>query len=497
MVRSIKEDVSVGSGIIGIFNRMPQKLERVFAEFIDNSTQSFNDNKEELMKITKSTVCKIFITWNDDEITIRDNSFGMSHDDFKHALKLNNPRNNYSENSRSQYGMGLKTASTYLGRWYSIETTMYGSKEKYYSVIDVDYFEKNNPKEIDNKITDALETDHYTIITIKKLYKKLTNAIDASLRKKLALIYSKDISQGDLEIYLNGRMIQEIDPELRVNQNTGSEYLKYFEDSFEFNNETYEYHGWVGILKTASTDDAGFTLLQYGRGIKLNYRPSEIFGKSNSFQYQRVVGEIQLDDKKWKISFNKDDFIWDDGLEKAFIDSLKTNSDVKEIREIAGTLRKSIDDLKPVVKQEDAKKIVDKLSVKYSELENITKTYVENADNDQPVIVIDPEDNVEANIIKITYDSVDYSFDVQVRNDKSSDNWLSIQKKDENNSYYVIINGLTNYFNSYNKKECKDLIVDFAVALALAQLASVRVGLGLEKSGIMIKQLNEILKNRK
>lgn len=495
MGRTVKEDVSVGSGIIGIFNRMPQKMERVFAEFIDNSTQSFNDNKDELMKVTKSSVCKIIITWSDDEITIKDNAFGMSHDDFKHALKLNHPRNNYTENSRSQYGMGLKTASTYLGRWYSIETTMYGSREKYSSVIDVDYFEKNNPKEIDNNITDAQETDHYTKITIKKLYKQLTNAIDNSLRKKLALIYSKDISKGDLEIYLNGRQIQETDPELRINKDTGSEYLKYFEDSFEFNGEKYEYQGWVGILKTASTDDAGFTLSQYGRGIKLNYRPSEIFGKSNSFQYQRVVGEIQLDDKKWKISFNKDDFIWDDGLEKAFIDSLKKNKEVKEIRDTAGTLRKDSDDIKPVVKQEDAKKTVSKLTEKYSNLKNITKTNIQKVVNEQPVIAITPEDNVESNIVNITYASVDYSFDIQIKNDNSSDNWLSIQKKDENNSYYVIINGLTKYFSNYSNKECKDLIIDFAVALTLTQLSCARVGLDFDKSGLMIKQLNDILKN--
>jgi len=495
MDRTVKEDVSVGSGIIGIFPRMPQKLERVFAEYIDNSTQSFSDHKEELLKVSKSNVCKIFITWNNDEIIIKDNAFGMSHDDFKHALKLNNPRNNYSENSRSQYGMGLKTASTYLGRWYSVESTMLGAREKYSSVIDVDYFEKYNPTEIDNIITDAQETDHYTKITIKNLYKPLTNAIDNSLRKKLALIYSKDISEGDLEIYLNGRIIQEIDPELRINKETGSEYLNYFEDNFEFDGQNYEYHGWVGILKTASTDDAGFTLSQYGRGIKLNYRPSEIFGKSNSFQYQRVVGEIQLDDKKWKISFNKDEFIWDDGLEKAFIDSLKGNRAVKEIRDIAGTLRKEKDDIKPVVKQEDAKKTVSKLNEKYSALKNITKTNVQIAVNDQPVVAITPDEKVESNIINITYASVNYSFDVQVKNDNTTDAWLSIQKKDENNSYYIIINGLTKYFSNYNKKECKDLIVDFAVALTLTQLSCARVGLDFDKSGLMIKQLNDILKN--
>lgn len=495
MNRTVKEDVSVGSGIIGVFTRMPQKMERVFAEFIDNSTQSFKDHYDELLKVNKSGVCKVIITWNDEEIVITDNAHGMSHDDFRHALKLNDPRNDYTENSRSQYGMGLKTAVSYLGDWYSIETTMLGSKEKYYSIIDIEDWKKNNPTEIDNIISDSPEKDHYTKITIKKLYKTLTNSIDNGLRKKLALIYSDDLSKGDLEIILNGRPIIDIDPELRINKETGSEYLNYFEDSFEFEGEKYEYHGWIGILKTASTDDAGFTLTQYGRGIKLNYRPSEIFGKSNSFQYQRVVGDIQLDDKKWKISFNKDEFIWDNGLEKAFIDSLKNNKEVKYIKDTAGVLRKEKDDVKPVVKQEDAKKTAGILSEKYSGLKNVTKTVIQESVNDQPVVSITPEDNVESNIIKITYASVDYSFDIQVKNDNSSDNWLSIQKKDENNSYYIIINGLTKYFTEYKNKDCKTLIVDFAVALALTQLSCARVGLDFDKSGLVIKQLNDILKN--
>ncbi len=496
MDKIVKEDVSVGSGIISVFKRMNQKMERVFAEFIDNTTQSFNDHINDLKKVNKNAVCRIIITWNSEEIVIIDNAFGMSHDDFKHAIKLNNPRTNYSEKSRSQYGMGLKTAASYLGEWFSIETTMLGSKEKYYSIIDIEDWSKNNPKEIENRISDSLETEHYTKIVIKKLFKPLTDSIDKSLRKKLALIYSDDISNDNLEIVFNGRPIIDIDPELRINKDTGSEYLNNFEDSFEFKGETYEYYGWIGILKTASTSDAGFTLNQFGRGIQLNYRPQEIFGKPNSFQYQRVIGNIYFDDKKWKISFNKDEFIWDDGLEEAFLNSLKNNKEVKYIKETAGNLRKEKDEIKPVVKQEDAKKSVNKLTEKYSSLKSITKINIAEAENNQPVVTITPNDNIEANNIKITFEGIDYLFDIQVKNDNLDDNWLSVQKKDENfNSYYVIINGMTKYFSDYKNKECKDLIIDFAVSLALTQLSCARRGLDFDKSGIVIKQLNEILKN--
>ena len=487
-------DVKVGSGIIATYNRMPQKLERVFAEFIDNSTQSFFDHRDELVKVTKSSVNRIEITWNSTEIVIKDKAYGMNYGDFKRALKLNSPASSYTDKSRSQYGMGLKIAAAYLGEWYSIETTQLGSKEKYYAVVDIADWKKNNPETIPCTISDIQENTHYTIITIKKNIKELTTSTDENLRKKLALIYSKDLESGDLELFLNGRPIIKTDPELRENQETGSEYLEFFEDKFVFNDVEYKYNGWIGILKTASTDNAGFTLFQYNRGIKLNYRPSEIFKKSNSFQYQRVVGEIYLDDPKWKISFNKDDFIWDDGLEKAFINSLKSNKEVKIITAISQALRRD-GPIKPVVENKDLEKNKSEFQAKYDNLVNVDKTQLAPFKPDLPVVIIDQKDEINSNIVNITWESINYSFDIQVKNDNLDLNWFNIQKKDEDNSYYIILNGSSQYFESYNKKECKKLIVDFAITLALAQLSSVRLGLEYSKSGLLIDQINKIIKN--
>lgn len=275
MIRVEKEDISIGTGIVGIFKRMPQKLERVFAEFIDNSTQSFFDHREELNKINKKNVCVVNIKWNSQEIIIKDNAYGMNHEEFRHALRINAPQESYAVNSRGQYGMGLKQAAAYLGNWYSIESTMFNSSEKYYSYFDINEMEKNNPKTVDNNITECSLKDHYTTIVIQKLHMKITTGIDKNLREKLANIYRDDLDEGSLEIYLNGTQILPKDPELRINNETGSDYFKTFECDFTFNKINYNFNGWIGILKTGSTDDAGFTLSQYGRGIILNYRPKE------------------------------------------------------------------------------------------------------------------------------------------------------------------------------------------------------------------------------
>ena len=498
MERVEKEDISVGSGILATYNRMPQKLERVFAEFVDNTIQSYDDHRKELEKVLGKSLCKINITWNDSEIVIEDEAFGMDHEDFRRALKLNTPKEKYSKNSKSQYGMGLKIAAAYLGNWYSIDSTQYGNNEKYYSEIDIKELKKNNPTHIDCKISDIKKNTHFTRIVIRDLNKKLTTGVDDSLRKNLAKIYSNDITQNRLEIIFNGKPIQSEDPELRKNMETDSEYLSFFDDSFEFNGEEFTYSGWIGILKIGNVDDAGFTLSQYGRGIKLNYRPSDVFGKSNTIPYQRLVGEIQLDDPKWKITFNKDGFIWDDGLEKEFIKSLKDNQSVSEMRKVADGLRK--DDVStPSVEQKDAKKAAPKFEKKYEGLSSVKATVIKNPSSNKPAVVIKKDEDVEPVIVNITWESIDYSFDIQVKNDNKRLDWFTLQRKDcgIEHAYYIIINGTSPHFSEYSKQECKDLIIDFAITLALTQLSGERVGVDFEKSSMLIQQLNKIIRNSK
>ncbi len=496
MDRIEKENVSVGTGIISTYNRMPQKYERVFAEFIDNATQSFRDHKKELND-QNVNINKVKIVWNNDEIIIEDNSFGMTREEFRRALRLNSPASSYSDGSRSQYGMGLKIAAVYLGNWYSIETTRLGSTEKYKAIVDVDEWKRLNPTEIDVAISNVQEKDHYTKITIKRLIKPLTEQIDNSLRKKLSTIYSEDLGSGEFELYLNGRQILKEDPELRINASTGSEYLEFIEDKFEFGNEIYEYNGWVGILKTASTDFAGFTLSQSGRGIKINYRPGEIFGKSNSFQYQRVVGNLNLDGKNWKTSFNKDEFVWDNGLEKKFIESLKSNQQIRNIMSTAGALRKE-GKKNPIINSKDIEKNSKTTQEKFSNLQDTTKTQIQVEKPNIPIVKIECKDEEKPCIIDVTWEGIQYSFDIKVNNDNYDGDWFSLQKKDDSNGYYIILNSTSDYFSNYNnKKECKSLIIDFAVTLALAQLSSVRLGCKWDKSSVFISQFNKIIKSIK
>ena len=490
----IEEDVSVGSGIIGTFSRLTQKIERVFAEFIDNATQSYRDHKEELSKLNINS-CTVNIMWTDDKITIKDNAFGMDRDGFRRALRLNAPAAQYSDDSRSKYGMGLKLAATYLGKSYSIVTTQLGSKEKYIGEIDIDYFEQFNPTKVPCEMIETDAEDHFTEICIGKLEQKYTNATDKSLRKKLASIYNRDIVNGELNLYINGRLVDAPEAALRKNVDTGSEYFDSFADSFVVNGKKYNYSGWVGILNKASVDEAGFTIIQNGRGIVLNYAPADLLGKSNSFPHQRIVGEIEFESDALTVSFNKDGFVWDDATQKAFILSLKRNDEISKMINIAKVLRKE-ENIKPVVDNNDVGKNKLKIVKDFSGLKSVERTLVEPPVSDEPVFLITEEDSSTDRTIPIDFEGVKYNLIISVKTDDPDADWLTIHKKDEDNSYYVLINGLSSYFSEYKNKEAKEMLINFAVVIALARLSSTS-RMDEQKAKIIISQINKIIKNAK
>ncbi|MDY0278379.1 MAG: ATP-binding protein, partial [Acholeplasma sp.] len=342
-MRHEEENIEVGSSIQLQFQRSQLPLESIFKEFIDNSLQSFltpaNRIKLEEIGISK---CIIKIKIEEDKVVISDNAFGMDHEAFRRALKLNEKATKYTEGSLSEFGMGLKYAAISLGNEYTIESTSLGSNEKYKSTINSELL-KQNSKTVDNEIEDDYQTQsHFTKITIRYLIRKITSINLNKLITDLSRIYHKYIENEELEIlFLPNRPVKYNPPELWINDD-GSEYQEDFQGEIEYDGKKYIYYGWIGILKIADTSKngvAGFSLFKHKRIVISNYRPEKLFGKANSFPYQRIIGEINLND--WPVDFNKSSFTWNDGLQEYFIESLVEHPLVKKMIKIAKELRKN------------------------------------------------------------------------------------------------------------------------------------------------------------
>jgi hypothetical protein len=117
-------ELTIGSGAIKNYARMPYTMWFALAEFIDNSTQSrlnYPDLVDEALK-KEGTPLTVEIKYNvtQRELTIIDNSIGMTKDDLIAALKIANPTKD--SKGRSKYGMGMKTAACWIGNKWKIET---------------------------------------------------------------------------------------------------------------------------------------------------------------------------------------------------------------------------------------------------------------------------------------------------------------------------------------------------------------------------------------
>lgn len=516
-----KYDVSVGSGIISVFQSQSYKIERVMAEFIDNSLQSYLDHKEVLKNIIDGNQCVVDIRWDDNKITIKDNAFGMNTEEFGRALKLKsfNPRAN-EKDRLSVYGMGLKYAAVYLGNTYKITSSRYEENVERTAVIDVPTFEKDNPKELEARLGFQDADYHYTIIEISNLRVKKTEDKLNKLRTNLGIIYEHYIFHKDLVIIVNGIKVQYEKPVFRKDEN-GSAYCRAFEGELVAKNTTYKYTGWIGILAKGNQDITGLKLVQAKRCIQLGYKPEKIYNKGNSFQNSRLIGQIVFEGNQSIVSFDKDQFVWaDDGTEDLFVEQLLSNESFKEMKKTCQKLRKETDNEK--IKNKIVKNVSKNTKEKPKQLEQTTVSAIQDTekksnDNDNSIKTVNPintnvsstneEENSnkklnevineinsaletkkinlnyveipkEEGIVKIYYDLVE---------DTDNNDWLKLEKI--NNDYILKINNKNQFI--LNKFKSENSIVS-ANTLAIKLIKSLLLSKDL---GLNTKQIENILNN--
>jgi hypothetical protein len=132
----------IGPEAINSYQRLSYTPWHAIAEFVDNSTQSYMDNKDVLDAQLKKEdrIFEVSIAYEANEgngmLRVSDNAMGMSYTDLERALHIAMPPTNCT--GRSRYGMGMKTAAFWIGRKWRIQTKKLGETEAHEVTIDVD-----------------------------------------------------------------------------------------------------------------------------------------------------------------------------------------------------------------------------------------------------------------------------------------------------------------------------------------------------------------------
>ena len=120
----------LGPEIISSYKRLAYQAWYALAEFVDNSTQAYFNNRAALDRVYSETGTKLTVEITvgadaeGDFIRIRDNSIGMSESELENAVIIGHPPSN--TRGRSKYGLGLKTGACWFGDFWSVTTKKLG-----------------------------------------------------------------------------------------------------------------------------------------------------------------------------------------------------------------------------------------------------------------------------------------------------------------------------------------------------------------------------------
>lgn len=340
--------LKLGPEIVSSYKRLAYEVWYALAEFVDNSTQAYFNNKTKLDKIYRETGAKLIVeisTGRDrrgEYIRISDNSIGMSEDELENAVIIGHPPVNTA--GRSRYGLGLKTGASWFGDLWTVKTKKLGDRFINTVTVNVPRIAANNLT-LPHKKETAPVDEHYTIIEIRRLHRRIAGRTIGKVKNYLRSLYRRDISKSRLILKWNGEVLSwdsEIDNELLALKNG-----KLAKKIFRFTIDGKQVSGWAGVLEKGSRSKAGFSIIQADRvitGWPDSYRPSTLYGSqeggSNDLVNQRLLGELDL--RGFEVSHTKDRILFEDGEQEAL--ELKLKNELAGLRQLALSYRKDSDE---------------------------------------------------------------------------------------------------------------------------------------------------------
>lgn len=340
--------LKLGPEIISSYKRLSYHAWYALAEFVDNSTQAYLNNKKLLDGVYKKENGKLTVdisAGNDrhgDFILIADNSIGMSEKELQSAVYIGKPP--LDTKGRSRYGLGLKTGASWFGDLWSIESKKLNDTVCHKITVDV-------PKVASGKLDlphdkkNAPVGEHKTVIEIRQLHRKLTGRTLGKVKNYLRSLYRRDINAGWLILRINNEVLSwdaDIDEKL-LQRRDGTKAKK--ELNFKVGKKTVT--GWAAVWEKGSRKNAGFSIIQANRvitGWPDSYRPETVFGEqeggSNDLVNQRLFGELVLEG--FEVSHTKDQILFEDGEQEQL--DLKLKEELASLRQLALSHRKGADE---------------------------------------------------------------------------------------------------------------------------------------------------------
>jgi len=325
-----------GVRVLSVLRHLNYKPWFALAEFVDNSLQSFLQDQTRLDALQGiGSKCRVSIKLEQDppRITIRDNAAGISEKEYSRAFR---PAEIPTDRSGlSEFGMGMKSAACWFAPSWHVRTSALGEASENAIRFEIEAIVADSIEELVVETSPGKAEDHFTEVVLTNLYKTPQGATVKKIKDHLASIYRVFLRSGALELKFNDEPLTYESPNVLVapkhDEPSGKALRWYKEIDFDFG-LGLRATGFAALRERGSTSDAGFALFRRHRLIEGSadegYRPEMIFGRSNSYRYQRLFGELEL--QGFNVSHTKDGFQWDEN-EDTFLRLLKDELNEKEL----------------------------------------------------------------------------------------------------------------------------------------------------------------------
>ena len=471
-----KLNIQPPASVYGTFARYSYKLWYAIAEFVDNSTASFYSHQRSLSFAHEDNLV-VDIDYNPSEgyLRITDNAYGMELDDFERAILLNAKPENID--GRNEFGMGLKTAASWFGKRWTVSSTRFGSTNRYFAEVDIPKLDREHTNDVDIQRAIAPMNEHGTVIEIRDLNRTIEGSKTiAKIKDVLRSMYRRDLASGKITINWHHEPLQ-FKP-YTVLTFKDKEWRQNLDFYFDFDHKIHHVTGFVGILGGSDSGykKAGFALFRRNRvviGCEGDYyKPLSIFQEAQSTISHKLFGEIDLED--FDINQAKDGFVWDNGLEDAFLDALKS-----QITEYIRFANKTIKERENSFDRTDSKQINEMKEATQSRLNKLSSSAEARSEEDsrsesekefdqiwlngpEPEEIVFEETTAKYNVpfgrgeeeIKVTW------------SDAGSSYWYSFDK--ENNE--IKINIAHPFFKPFtSSKEFRNVLNHIVIAILVAE----------------------------
>ena len=514
-----------GVGLYALFPSLRYSPWVALGEMVDNSIQSYLQHKDELIELNgPSYKLRIDINFTGGEnptIQIVDNAAGIYTKDIARAFTPAMPPTDRT--GISQYGIGMKSSACWYSNYFTVRTRALGEPIVRSVIFDIKKIIKDEiySLSIEKELTSQPKA-HGTRIILRDLNQPIPVAGAASrLRSYLRSMYRDFLRTGELVLTING----DVQEPLTYNwlkapywpNDKGPSDQEPFEWVKDFEIELSESHtahgpapiirGRIGILDKGDTKRAGLALLWRRKVVQGVgnlaespddlYRPGIIFGGANSFERQRILGELDVSDLK--VTSFKDAVDWKDGQEAEALRKIKEvlNEGPNPLVKMAHNFRASDNSKASQAKQKATLQEVVEATTRAlvdgdasgslgDGFENIIKTEIPEPERTSETKVIQSQMTLipkfESNII------------LELKDQGEDLAWLRVRKPD-NEKWVVTVNRDHPFMNSFTVADPDSLepILRLALAIGVAEIQG--LSSGFESAGYLRIQINELLRS--